>query len=265
MIRFRRLLTFLQVAASNTPGGCPPNLACNNVSGFMVFIDESSSLYPVANWQKAAFSDRDSSQVKFSRRSMLQALSLVTTIGTSATTTTVAVNSKDGSPILLIDSSGLFNLTAPKQAGFIGQTIQPPYGSIPSLIYFLGTETQSSSYSVFAISTSPEVYSIRILQNPYIGSNNMPSRSSTTSSTSSIVRGSQVPDVQASESSRRSLLQQAPYQSLTLSSTCFEATLSRRPSGSTFTTIILNVYSYAGNVSCANIQVCACIVFTTAQ
>ena len=230
-------LTFLQVAASDTPGGCPPNLACNNVSGFMVFIDESSDLYAVANWQKAAFSERDSSQVPFARRSMLQAMSLVTTIGTSAATTTVAVNTQDGSPILLIDSSRLFNLTAPKQAGFIGQTIQPPYGSIPSLIYFMGTETQTSIYSVFAISTSPEVYNIGILQNPYLGSSLIPSRSTTPS--------------------ERSLLQQAPYQSLMLSSTCFEASLSRRFSGgaSEFSTLVLKVYSYAGNAQCANIQV----------
>ena len=102
-----------------------------------------------------------------------------------------------------------FDLTAPKQAGFIGQTIQPPYGSITSLIYFMGTETQTSIYSVFAISTSPEIYNIGILQNPYLGSSLIPSRSATTPS-------------------ERSLQQQAPYQSLMLSSTCFEASLSRR-------------------------------------
>ena len=256
-----------QVSASVTPGTCPSGQVCNGISGFMVFIDDATSLYTVADWANAVFTDGgDGGQVpsggRRRRLSQQQPSSLVTHIGTSDTVTTVAVDGSGGVLVLNINGAIVLNLTAPKLAAFVGQDVKPPYGTIPSLTYFLGAPSQPASYSVFPIATSPVVYNPAVLFDPYLAANTTGNTSTASIAAASIaaITSSSSGDLgtEVVQASRRALLASASFVGLPLSWTCFQASLSITggvAGGSNSSQISLTVGSYAGTTACASQQV----------
>ena len=167
---------------------------------------------------------------------MLQAApSLVTHIGSSETVTTVAVDGAGGALIVVVNGAVLLNMTAPKLAAYVGLEVGPPFGTIASLTYFMGSSTQTASYAVFPVATSPVVYNPAVLFDPYLVA------SASVSHTSS----------------RRTLLAGGSFVGLPLSWTCFQASLSRSGGGTggKFTQLTLTVGSYAGTDTCASQQV----------